>query len=265
LSTGDPVPGRRVCLLTGAGGTLGGAFCRAYAADYEIVAVCRRRAPDIPSQDECYVDPLRPLAELPENQVRVFAVYADLEQPGQIERVVDIALARFGRVDLLVNNAGYSRWHSPGLIDGAGALGDFDRHFAVNAGIPVRLAVRLGQQFWMHRDLANREHNRNVVNVSSLAGSRVFPGLGQSLYAASKAALNQLTRHLAAEFAVFGVRVNALAPNSFPSVVRAESVARAIAQLDRESVTGRILTIDAAPEPVSPGIARPDPDRFDSR
>ena len=72
--------------------------------------------------------------------------------------------------------------------------------------------------------------------MSSLSASRVYPG-GQAVYAASKAVLNQLTRHLAAEFGVLGVRVNALAPNNFPSVVRTESVASAIARLDGESVT----------------------------
>jgi NAD(P)-dependent dehydrogenase (short-subunit alcohol dehydrogenase family) len=114
------------------------------------------------------------------------------------------------------------------------------------AGRPAdQQLTRLAQRFWLHRDLDNRDHNRNVVNVSSLSASRVYPG-GQAVYAASKAALNQLSRHLAAEFGVFGVRVNALAPNNFPSVVRTESVASAIARLDGESVTGRVLVLDVA-------------------
>ncbi|PZS18161.1 MAG: short-chain dehydrogenase [Pseudonocardiales bacterium] len=233
-----------MCLLTGAGGTLGTAFCRAYAAEYDIVAVCRRRTPDVPSQHESYVDPLAPHSELPDNDSRVFTVYSDLEQSGQVERVVDMALARFDRVDLLVNNAAYTHLRPHGFIDGDGALRDLDRYFAVNVGIPLRLAVRLGQRFWMHRDQDNRAHNRNVVNVSSLSGARVFPGQGQGVYAASKAALNHLTRHLAAEFAVFGVRVNALAPNSFPHIISTDSVAHAIARLDRDDVTGRILAIN---------------------
>lgn len=249
MSTGERSTGRRVCLLTGAGGTLGATFCRAFAAEYDIVAVCRRRRPDIPSQHESYVDPLAPQTQLPDNDARVFTVIADLEQPGQVERVVELALARFGRVDLLVNNAAYVGLHPRGMIDGDAALRDFDRHFAVNVGIPLRLAVRLGQQFWMQRDQDNRAHNRNIVNVSSLSGARVYPSQGQSVYAASKAALNHLTRHLAAEFAVFGVRVNGLAPNSFPGIISTESVAEGIARLDRDDVTGRILAIDGAPEP----------------
>jgi NAD(P)-dependent dehydrogenase (short-subunit alcohol dehydrogenase family) len=243
LSTGDPQ--RRVCLLTGAGGTLGNAFCRRYASDYDIVAVCRRRRPAAVSQYETFVDPLQPEAELPENAAGVFVVHADLEKPADVDRVVDVALARFGRVDVLVNNAAYSNWHPHGLVDGDASLQDLDRHFAVNVGVPLRLATRVAQRFWMHRDAENVEHNRNVVNVSSLAGSKVFPHQGQAVYASSKAALNQLTRHLASEFADFGVRVNAVAPNSFPSIVSTGTVAQAIARLDQDSVTGRILAVDA--------------------
>jgi NAD(P)-dependent dehydrogenase (short-subunit alcohol dehydrogenase family) len=237
---------RRVCLLTGAGGTLGNAFCQAYAAQYDIVAVCRYRAPVVPSQDEWFVDPLAPDAELPENDARVYLVYADLEKPGQVERVVDIALARHGRVDLLVNAAAYSLWHPQGLVDGDVLLDSVDRHFAVNVGVPLRFATRLAQRSWRQDDRDNREHNRNIVNVSSVAGSRVYPG-GQAVYAASKAALNQLTRHLAAEFGEFGVRANAVAPNSFPSIVSTESVAKAIARLDADTATGKVLVVDADP------------------
>jgi NAD(P)-dependent dehydrogenase (short-subunit alcohol dehydrogenase family) len=254
LPTGSET-GRRVCLLTGAGGTLGSAFCQAYGAHYDIVAVARHRVPVVPSQDEWFVDPLAPEAELPENDGRVYVVRSDLEQPGQVERVVDLALARHGRVDLLVNAAAYSVSHAPGLVDGDRLIDTVDRHFAVNVGIPLRLATRLAQRFWMGNDLDNRAQNRNIVNVSSLAGSRVYPG-GQAVYAASKAALNQLTRHMAAEFAEFGLRANALAPNSFPSIVSTESVVKAIARLDADTVTGKVLVMDGD-SPGSAGTAAP--------
>ena len=110
---------RRVCLITGAGGTLGSAFCRSQAPAYHIVAVCRRRSPDAVSQYEQFVDPLEPDAPVPDNAHPVFTVFADLEEPGEPERVADLALARFGRVDLLVNNAAYVRQHRIGLFDPA--------------------------------------------------------------------------------------------------------------------------------------------------
>ncbi len=237
LSTGE----RRVCLLTGASGTLGDAFCRAYYRDYDIVAVCRTRTPAVPSQLEWYVDPLAPHAAVPENDARVFVVRSDLTEPGEAERVVDLALARFGRVDLLVNNAAHVRLHPRGIVDGDAALADFDPHFTLNVAVPLRLSARLAQRCWLHAGPENRARNRNIVNVSSISGSEVYPG--QTLYSASKAALNQLTRMLAAEFAEFGVRVNAIAPTSFPAVVPTEQVARAIVELDASDRSGGVYGV----------------------
>ncbi len=239
---------RRVCLLTGAGGTLGDAFCRAYRDRYDIVAVCRTRVPAAPSQEEWFIDPLAPDESLPENDSRIFVVRADLTRAGEAERVVDLALARYGAVDLLVNAAAHARMLPRGVVDGEAALAEFDPHFALNVGVPLRLATRLAQRCWLHADRDNRARNRNVVNVSSVSGSRVYPG-GQAIYSASKAALDQLTRHLAAEFAEFGVRVNAVAPNSFPDPVPTEQVAAAIAELDAGPRTGAVYGVGSNEQP----------------
>ena len=69
-------------------------------------------------------------------------------------------------------------------------------------------------------------------------------------YAASKAALNQLTGHLAYEFAAVGVRVNATAANSFPSSILVERAARAIASLDEGILNGMIVVVDGAEDEV---------------
>lgn len=241
MSTGENLEGtRRVCLVTGAGGTLGNAFCQRFVTDYDIVAVYRNRAPGVPSQTESFVDPLEPTADV--DGGRVFAVRADLERDGEVERVVDLALARFGRVDLLVNNAALMGFHGAGIVDGEAALADFTRQFKVNVEVPMRLSVRIAQRFWTARAAENRAANRNVVNVSSTSGSQVYPG-GQAVYSASKAALDHLTRHMSAEFASFGVRVNAVAPNSFPSIVPTEDVADAIVGVDKGAQTGEILAL----------------------
>ncbi|WP_139980720.1 SDR family oxidoreductase [Nocardioides litoris] len=243
MSTGSDRPRtaeRRVCLLTGAGGTLGNAFCQKYADEYDIVAVYRHRAPAAPSQHDSFVDPLDPGAT--SDRGRVFVVQTDLEKEGEPEHLVDLVLARYGRVDLLVNNAAVMRFHA-GLGDGDAALDDMARYFALNVEVPARLAVRLSQRSWRHDDHGNRAANRNVVNVSSLSGSRVYPG-GQGVYAASKAALNHLTRYTAQEFATFGVRVNAIAPDAFPSRVPTEAVADAVVAVDRGSMTGKVLPVE---------------------
>ena len=242
MSTGETGAPRRVCLLTGAGGRLGDAFCRAYYTNYDIVAVCRNRVPAVPSQEEWFIDPLEPWTPVPENDSRIFVIRADLSRPEEVERVVELTLAKYGSVDLLVNNAAALDLHPNGLVDGDRALDALAPQLALNVEVPLRLATRLAQRSWLHAGTENRLRNRNIVNISSLSGSRVYPG-GQAIYAASKAALDHLTRHIANEFAEFGVRANAVAPDSFPARVPTELVAAAIAELDTGTMTGSVFGI----------------------
>lgn len=235
---------RRVCLITGAGGPLGDAFCRALYTHFDIVAVHRARVPAVPSQYESFVDPFAPWAALPENDSRVYLLEAELTASGAVERVVDLALARFGGVDLLINNAAHTPVHPRGVVDGDAALDAFDSTFAANVAVPLRLSTRLAQRCWLHDAEGNRARHRNIVNISSLATADPEPG-GRTVFAASKAALNQLTRNLAAEFAEFGVRVNAVAPNAFPAAVATETVIEAILELDRGQMSGSVFSVGA--------------------
>jgi NAD(P)-dependent dehydrogenase (short-subunit alcohol dehydrogenase family) len=75
----------------------------------------------------------------------------------------------------------------------------------------------------------------------------VYPG-GQALYASPKAALNHLTRHLAAEFGEFGVRANTVAPTSFPANIPTEQVVRSIVELDTGGMTGGVFSVGVPPE-----------------
>ncbi len=237
-----PTSGKRVCLLTGAGGRLGNAFCKRYAATYEIVAVYRNSRPWFASQDSWFVDPLEPKAALEANLHPLFVVQADLASPAGCERAVDAALDRFGRIDLLVNAAVHSVW-AP-MLGTARLLGSFDRQFAMNVGVPLRLACLVAERSWESRPEENRANNRNIVNVSSIAAVHLYPSSGQSLYAASKAALNQLTGHMALEFGAIGVRVNATASNSFPGIVTTEGAADQIHELDQGTATGTVAVLD---------------------
>ncbi|WP_028475860.1 SDR family oxidoreductase [Nocardia sp. CNY236] len=237
---------RRVCLLTGASGTLGNTFCRTYYHTYDIVAVCHTRTPAAPSQLEWFVDPLAPQESLPENDSRLFVIRSDLTRPGEVERVVDLALTRFGQVDLLVNNAARMPLHDGGIVDGSTALDDLNSTFALNVEVPLRLSASLAQQCWLHSDVDNRARNRNIVNVSCIAATQTLPG--RTVYSASKAALNQLTRSVAAEFAEFGIRANAIAPTIFPAMVSTEQVARAIVELDTGSRSGAVFGVGVDPD-----------------
>jgi NAD(P)-dependent dehydrogenase (short-subunit alcohol dehydrogenase family) len=235
---------KRVCLLTGASGVLGRAFCERYRDEYEIVAVYRSDRPWIPSQDARIIDPFDPSAPQPANDDAIFAVRADLLKTGEARRVVELALSRYDRVDLVVNAAVSTVW-APML--GSDRLADsVADQFALAVEVPLRICAAAAELCWQGRAQENRDLNRNVVNVSSIAALQFFPNLGQSVYAASKAAMDQLTVHMASEFASLGVRVNATAANSFPALVSVERAVRAIHDLDQGADTATTIVVDGA-------------------
>jgi NAD(P)-dependent dehydrogenase (short-subunit alcohol dehydrogenase family) len=231
-----------VCLLTGAGGVLGREFCDRWRHELDIVAVHRRRAPGPATQHQQFIDPLSPARGHPRNTDPVYAVQADLTEPGEIERVVELALARFGQVDLLVNSAVHVRHDR--LTSVAGAADLLRDHFELNTVVPTQLVAALAQSAWLHQRRDNECRGRNVVNVSSLAGLGLAPGIGLAPYSASKAALNMLTGHLAAELAPVGIRVNAIAPTSFPSRIPTAAVCDGVVELDRSDLSGVVLAMD---------------------
>jgi NAD(P)-dependent dehydrogenase (short-subunit alcohol dehydrogenase family) len=232
---------RRVCVLTGASGLLGQAFISRYADRYEIIAVYDQHAVRHPTQTQALVDPLQPTRRLAANDQPVHAVRADLSRPDSVDRLVRAASEVFGRVDLLINAAAV-RQYSPLLA--AGAADTAADLLSVNVVAPLKLALALAKAFWLADLDTNVRFNRNVVNVSSTAGIFVYPDLGQGLYAASKAALNHLTYHLATEFWDIGVRVNAVAPDTFPGRVPTADVLAALIACDESPETGQLMLIE---------------------
>ena len=229
---------KRVCLLTGASGLLGNAFIERYASQYNIVAVYHRNAVRCATQDQEFVDPLDPGRKIDANHNAVYAVRTDLTKQQEVDRLIGEVLGQFRNVDLVINGAvmrSYSSLLEPGLIDCAEAL------FQINVHAPLRLSAGLAQTIWRSDLEGNIRRNRNIVNISSTAGLFVYPDLGQALYASSKAAMIHLTYHMASEFWDIGVRVNAIAPNTFPGIVPIERVLEAIVAFDAGSETGEVL------------------------
>jgi NAD(P)-dependent dehydrogenase (short-subunit alcohol dehydrogenase family) len=231
---------KRVCLFLGASGRLGTAFCRAHADKYEIVAVYRQRPPEVVSQRQRLVDPLGE-QEPPENAHPVFALAADLTRDEELERIVALTLARFDRIDVVIHAAVRTTW-AP-ILAGNKLLDSAEAQLRMNVIVPLKLASIIARQFWQHDDVANRMANRCFINVSSIAANNVYSGSGQSVYSAAKAAMNMLTRHMADEFRAIGVRVNALAPNSFPRSIPTAAVVDGLRQLDEGAMTGKVLVL----------------------
>jgi NAD(P)-dependent dehydrogenase (short-subunit alcohol dehydrogenase family) len=234
---------KRVCVLTGASGTLGTAFIQRHSADYQIVAVHNNREIKHATQDKSFLDPLDQDKGFPENESPVFAIQTDLTNARAISALCKTVLDQFGKVDLLINGAAFRHWPKDVLT--ADSTTELNAALAVNVVAPLRLSIEFARQFWSSRNAEeNVSANRNIINISSTAGIYVYPDLGQIIYGMTKAALNMISYHLASEFWGMGVRVNTVAPTSFPSHVTTESVLDAMAQFDANEDTGQLVILD---------------------
>ena len=140
-------------------------------------------------------------AELAGLGARSHSVLADLTARADVERVLDEAVEAFGRVDVLVNNAG-TCVHKP-------ALQVTDAEWRAVMGTNLDALWMASQVFGGH--MVERGGG-TIVNIGSMSGTIVNRPQWQPAYNASKAAVHHLTRSLAAEWAPLGVRINALAP-----------------------------------------------------
>jgi NAD(P)-dependent dehydrogenase (short-subunit alcohol dehydrogenase family) len=233
---------RKVVLLTGASGRIGTAFCRRFASTYHIVAVRGTEPLKVASQLKSYVDPFSTADQAASDRAgEVFEVPADLREPAEVARVVEVALLRFGRIDALVNAVG--AFDRRAMLLGAGLERVIDL-FDINAVVPTSVAVQVAIEFWRHHDRENAVRNRVVINLSSLAALDTGASRGHT-FGPTKAALAMLSLHLAEELRPFHVRVVTLAPAAVPGVVSMERVTSALQSMIEGSDTERMLVLRA--------------------
>ena len=190
---------RRVVLVTGANRGIGREVVRQVVAAGDVALLSARN-----------VDHARTEADLEEQAAaaagtggQVEVVPLDVADPASVERAARQVDERHGRVDAIVNNAAihYDTWQRGVDAD----LGVVTKAFETN----VLGAWRVTQAFL---PLLRRSAHPRVVNVSSQGGSLASMGGGTPAYSVTKAALNALTRVLAAELRADGVLVNAICP-----------------------------------------------------
>lgn len=185
--------GKPVALVTGGGTGIGAACCRALAAEGYRVAVHYR------SSEEA----ARKLAaELGDG----FAVCADLSSQEEMDQLVKTLKREAGRVDVLVNNAGYNI-NAPIL---AMKLDDYDAVARMNRGTWYLTKVIL-RRFMLRRG------SGRIINISSVVGSTGNPG--QIPYVMAKAGLDAFTKSLAQELAGRDILVNSVAPGFIDTVM----------------------------------------------
>ena len=186
-----------VAIVTGASSGLGARFARVLDAAGASVVLAARREERITGL----------AAELDD----ALAVRCDVTEASDLDALVDAAHERFGRVDVLVNNAG-TTVTKPALQE---RDDEFERVVAVNLTAAFALSRRVAQHM-VDGD------GGSIVNIASMLGTVGAGVIPQASYAASKGGMVNLTRELAAQWARQGVRVNAICPGWFPSEMTGE-------------------------------------------
>lgn len=182
----------KIVVVTGAARGIGAGIVEALLAEGALVVLADRDAAQLQEA----------VATLDPQGSRTSSMVADVTSETDISALVAEAVSRFGRLDGWVNNAGIVSL-GPALDESAEIFG---RQFAVNVAGLFACAKAAARQF------IGQGGGGGIVNIASNAGKVGFPS--QAGYNASKAAVINLTRNLAAEWAVHGINVNAVCPGA---------------------------------------------------
>jgi len=206
----------RVWLITGSSTGFGRALTEAVLKQGDRVVATARK----PEQLQELVD------RYPETAT---AVRLDVTHFPEVQAAVQAALERFGRLDVLVNNAGYGT---------TGALEEIShetiqRQFATNVFGPLEL-IRAALP------ILRRQRSGHILNLSSVGGMVAFPSTG--VYCATKFALEGLSEQLAKEVAALGIKVTIVEPGAFRTDFNGRSLSQPDQRIeDYEAVTGPFL------------------------
>jgi 3-oxoacyl-[acyl-carrier protein] reductase len=188
---------RRVIAITGAGGALGAAIARRLTAEAPTSVVLSDVSP---TSLEATVAGL-------EGGVDVTTVVADVSDYDQVEKVVSVATERYGRLDVMVSNAGVL---SPsGRIHNLSSE-DWERAFRVNLmGAVHSIKAAVGPM--------RSQRSGSIVLTASVSGMTAWSHAGP--YCATKAAIIEVAKVAAVEYARDGIRVNCVCPGTFRSAI----------------------------------------------
>ena len=205
-------PTKPTWFITGASSGFGMAFAR-YALDrgYNVVATARS------------VGKLEALAASAPERVLVHKL--DVTVPGEAEQAIAAAATRFGRIDVVINNAGY------GIIGAIEETPDAELRAPMETNFFGTVAVTRAAL-----PLLRRQRAGAIVNISSFGGQTSFAGVGA--YSASKFALEGMSEALAQEVAPFGIKVLIVEPGAFRTGFAADALKYMPAIMAYETVIG---------------------------
>ena len=225
----------QVAIVTGASRGLGRAMAVALAEQgVRVLAVAR-------SMDE-----LRQLESTAPGSIRGHA--CDMRDVAAVAKLADDAVQAFGRIDIVVNNAGIAP--AGAFLDQPDSL--WNEVFSVNVTAPATLTRAAGRHMIPRR-------SGKIINIASTSGILGKPTL--VAYSASKGALLQFTKALAAEWASKGVQVNAIAPGAFQTSAQ-RAVLESPEMLERRlrKIPARRMGVDAEIGPMVCYLSSPKSD-----
>lgn len=215
----DDLNGKAV-LITGASSGIGAALARAFAAQGAALALHYNSHED---------DAKALAAEVAATAAAPKLVRGDLTKRGEAKRVVNEAAVALGGLDVLINNAG-------GIVERRPIAGVDDALFDVVYDLNVRSVLAASQSAIPHFE---KRGGGNIINVGSIAGID-GGGPGSSLYSTAKAAVHNLTRHLATDLAAKNIRVNTVAPGAIATPFHARTPQSRMDAMRDATAMGRV-------------------------
>ena len=213
-----PAEQQRVVIVTGGSRGLGAGIVQSYLDSGDLVATCARTStPEVEAW-----------AASPETASRFLFETADLSKVDDCTAFVKAVSARWGRIDVLINNAGVAR-------DGVLAMFSDDE---VDTVIDLNLKGTIAVSRLVIRKMLARHEGGSIVNISSIVGLTGYRGL--AVYSATKAALDGFTRALARELGSRGITVNSVAPGYLKTEMSHGLGEDQLEQIVRRTPAGRL-------------------------
>lgn len=182
----------RTAVITGAAGTIGSALSAGFSANGANVIMVDRDTAGMARVAET-------IAGTPKQ------ITCDITDPDSIDEMARTVVDAFGRIDILINNAGGNRRRLPHEL----TFDDWSDVTELNLTGCFLMSQRVGREML-------RQGAGSIINISSTCGCSAM-GRGNFVFSVSKAGVNHLTRELAVEWGASGVRVNAIAPSQVDS------------------------------------------------
>ena len=225
----------KVVVITGASSGLGEATARFLSAQGSIVVLGARRVERLQALTE----------ELNQNGGNALAIATNVTDPDQVKRLVDAAVQTYGRIDVIINNAGLM----PLSLLERLKVDDWNQMIDVNIkGVLYGIAAALPYM--------KEQKSGHVINVSSVAGHKVSPG--SAVYSATKHAVRVLSEGLRQEVKPYNIRTTVISPGAVATELPGSVTESDVADNIRNFYDEYAIPVDSFAQAVAFAMCQPD-------